>query len=307
VGTPRYRDLPDRLYGVEGGWSLRQCDNPACDLLWQDPMIAPADIASAYAHYYTHPASAEATQRAWPYGVITTIYAGVARLLPWMRQRHRIEWMYLNGHVSGRLLEIGCGSGSRLAMFRAAGWRVTGQEVDNAAAEHAARRFGLDVIRGPIEDWNDQGQRYDAVVLNHVLEHTHDPTTFINRCFSLLDTGGRLIVTTPNTHSFGHQAYGRDWLGLDQPRHLHLFNPQAAARLVERAGLTDVTICTSAARAQAVGRLTVDQIRGVSPRGPGNPDLRRDLWALNYQRRAWRAWRRDPGCGDELVILAKRS
>ena len=40
---------------------------------------------------------------------------------------------------------------------------------------------------------------FNAIVSIETLEHLPDPQSFISRCFSLLETGGLLIVSTPNS------------------------------------------------------------------------------------------------------------
>src|SRR2546429_421611 len=53
-GTLLYEDLNDRLFGAPGVWNVKRCPNPACGLLWLDPMPDEEDIGKAYAEYYTH-------------------------------------------------------------------------------------------------------------------------------------------------------------------------------------------------------------------------------------------------------------
>ncbi|MDN5936149.1 MAG: hypothetical protein L0H75_08230, partial [Nitrosospira sp.] len=55
-GHPKviYRDLEDRLFGASGSWTLKQCPNSHCGLIWLDPMPTEKDIGKAYRDYYTH-------------------------------------------------------------------------------------------------------------------------------------------------------------------------------------------------------------------------------------------------------------
>jgi hypothetical protein len=46
-----------------------------------------------------------------------------------------------------------------------------------------------------------------------------------------------LIAITPNTASCIHRRFGADWLGLDPPRHLHLFNRGTLQRIAEQASV----------------------------------------------------------------------
>ena len=53
---------------------------------------------------------------------------------------------------------------------------------------------------------------------------------------ALLKPGGILWITTPNLTSRGHALFGRDWIGLDPPRHLVLFKRDSLARAVASTG-----------------------------------------------------------------------
>jgi hypothetical protein len=60
------------------------------------------------------------------------------------------------------------------------------------------------------------------------------------RIHSALVPGGLLVMTTPNTRSLACTRGGEYWFHLDAPRHLHLFNEENLARLLENAGFTVV-------------------------------------------------------------------
>ena len=64
---------------------------------------------------------------------------------------------------------------------------------------------------------------FDAAVLNHVIEHLHDPAKALPRVRERLTPGGILWLATPNPAAPGHRLFGRDWFGLEVPRHLVLF------------------------------------------------------------------------------------
>ena len=93
------------------------------------------------------------------------------------------------------------------------------------AAVQVARQRGLEVDCGAVEDQRYPAAAFDAVTLNHVIEHVPDPLATVAECRRLLKPGGRLLMFTPNAGSLAHWMFGRDWRGLEPPRHLHLFAP----------------------------------------------------------------------------------
>jgi SAM-dependent methyltransferase len=146
----------------------------------------------------------------------------------------------LNGirepHGANRLLDVGCGSGQMLAVYRALGWRAVGIEISPRACA-ACRDKGLDVHEGTVFDAPLSTQQFDMILLSHVIEHVLDPVAVLKRVADLLAPGGKIILTTPNVRGIGFSLYGSCWHALDAPRHVFLFDPQTLHRLGEKAGL----------------------------------------------------------------------
>ena len=117
--------------------------------------------------------------------------------------------------------------------MRAGGWLVEGIESDPRAVE-VARRTGLDVRQGLFPNPDLDSARFDAVTLNHVLEHLADPIAALREAFRVLKPGGLLSITTPNLSSAGHRRFGRHWLHLDPPRHLSVFDSATLRLALER-------------------------------------------------------------------------
>lgn len=238
-GRPLYRDLPDALFGAPGLWSIRQCADAACGLLWLDPMPLDEELPRLYENYYTHSADTAPKRR---------LYHLFLRLTPIHRQRQRLNSFYLDDLPPGRLLEVGCGSGQRLAHMQQLGWQVQGQDIDPRIISSS----NVPIHIGPLDTAPFPPHTFDAVALNHVIEHVPDPIALLATCRRFLRPNGRLVAITPNSNGDGHRAFGPDWLGLDPPRHLHVFNPRNLRTVAERAGFHDIVIELSAARSVGV-------------------------------------------------------
>ena len=306
AGEVAYRNLRDVLFGVPGAWTLRECGNPSCGLLWLDPMPQPAEVGRLYAHYYTHVVPESDTDGPATSGASRGLQRAGFRLLWGRHARKRLNDFYLRRKGGGRLLEVGCGDGRRLARFRAGGWTVEGQEVDAKAAQVAKDRFGLDVHLGELADLNLPADRYDAVALNHVIEHVHEPAELLGECRRLLAPGGRLIVITPNSAALGRRTFGPYWRGLEPPRHLHIFNRQALAALAARAGFVRYQTWTTAAKAETFAQGSLMIARQTSGGSHATAVRMRPLGssAFTFQMRAWlRSWF-DRGSGEEVVLSA---
>ena len=136
---------------------------------------------------------------------------------------------------SGRLLDVGCGSGAYAVSLRRLGWQVEGVEP-NARAARLARQEGVSVYQSRIEDVDLSGKRYDAITLWHSLEHLAAPVPVLRKLRSALNSNGLLIVETPNFRGWGAKLMGEFWYHWDLPRHQLHFSPKSLRRALELGG-----------------------------------------------------------------------
>ncbi len=270
-GFMRYRDLPDRLFGVPGQFSHREC--PQCGMVWLDPRPTPDAIGQCYQQYYTHVSNTSTTTdrsntrrplgllRDWLRTQILCGHYGYGNILhrhglcflgralgsfSFLRRRAVNDAMgELLPHFKpgGTILDIGCGAGDYLAAMQNLGWHVSGVEPDPVSAERARAR-GLEIKTGSLAQARIADHSFDQVTMRHVLEHLHDPVAVIKECFRILKKGGRLVLLTPNKDSLGHKHFRETYFHLDPPRHLTLFSTKAIVRLFQKSQFTDVRINT---------------------------------------------------------------
>jgi SAM-dependent methyltransferase len=171
-----------------------------------------------------------------------------------MRERALLGTMCLSGAKKGALLDVGCGNGRFLSLMREAGWEVRGVEPDPVAAKIAQEENGIPVTVGALDHAELADESFDAITLNHVIEHVHDPVALLSQCRRVLKPHGTAVIVTPNIESFGHETFGPCWRGLEPPRHLHLFSLRALRNCCERAGLRIQVLRTSARSARGIRR-----------------------------------------------------
>ncbi len=142
---------------------------------------------------------------------------------------------------SGRVLDVGCGDGNGIAFLNSLGLHASGVEIDPHAVK-AARTRGLDVIQGDIGSAGIADNSFDVVTSGHVLEHVHDARGFLVECRRVLKPGGALVAMTPNARSELLGRHGRNWRGLEPPRHLLLFNADNLAQLASEVGFREIRV-----------------------------------------------------------------
>jgi 2-polyprenyl-3-methyl-5-hydroxy-6-metoxy-1,4-benzoquinol methylase len=302
-GRLLHRDRPDYLFGAPGEWSFRQCVNAVCGMVWLDPRPTIDEIGKAYRQYYTHGDASAVRQSRFARTLRAVLHAGGIRLLGLQAERKRYKCMYLDRTPPGRLLEVGCGNGKRLARMRALGWDVTGQEVDPAAAEYVRREKGIAVHLGALETMAVT-EAFDAIIMSHVIEHVHDPVALLAVCHRLLRENGVLVVLTPNAASLGHRRFGGGWRGLEPPRHLHLFNGNTLTRAVLKAGFTQPRFWTTIVGAYGIGEGSLPDAR-MTKQLPERTvcDVLRGFW---FQLLARFVFLFDKNSGEECAVIARK-
>ena len=326
VGEVLYANMLDRNYRAPGEWSERRCPKSDCGLIWLDPQPTPEDIGKAYQTYYTHnqPAPGTSIVRDAVYGVWKSylrvrlgyktgvgpvwraVFSPLALLHPGGPEELDSAAMYLRAPAKpSRVLDVGCGSGVLLERMKSLGWQVEGVEVDPGGVA-AGRARGVTVHQGQLADAMFPGNHFDAVHSAHVIEHVHDPVALLRECFRILKPGGKLVILTPNTASYGHKHFGRAWLNLDPPRHLILFNKLTLRKAAEQQGFIIERLDSTVRSAWVYGTLSrlIRQTGRAEMSALGKPAclIHGILFQLRERILKWF----NPDAGDELLLIATK-
>jgi len=136
----------------------------------------------------------------------------------------------------GLLVDVGCGGGLLLRMLRERGLPVLGLETSLAAATSAWKRNGVAVVCGDLSKSPIERGTCAAVTMFHVLEHLHDPVSYLRSARDLLVPGGRLVVQVPNASCWQFLMFGEHWNGVDVPRHLVNYRERDLESLLDYCG-----------------------------------------------------------------------
>ena len=254
-GRVLYRDLRDRQFDAPGTWELLHCSG--CGFVWLNPRPIAADVGRLYQTYYIHDAAhsvprlASVRSRVRDSVLVAQLgYKGlgnsplqrslgkVVSFIGPIREGVEIDVMTLNAQERGKLLDVGCGNGKFLAKMRELGWVVYGVEPDGQAVKAAREWFGLDVHEGNLYKASFPSNTFDAISMNHVIEHVLEPIGLLEECQRVLKPSGRLVVVTPNIQSLGHRLFKESWAALNPPHHLYLFSPESLSQAMVTSGFS---------------------------------------------------------------------
>ncbi len=259
----------------------------------------PVSLASYYdpAEYYSlrtrqyafdHPVFLRAPLQMFS-RLLTRFYllTGVGKGVAWTRAaRMRID---------DRILDLGCGSGDKLARLRVLGFpNLLG--VDPYLAK-ATTRQGVQLLS---QDYSEVEGMFDWVVMNHSFEHIPDTDDALKSVLGVLAESGRLLIRTPVAGTLAWRTYGADWVQIDAPRHINIFTLEGLRSLLQRHGLEIERVFYDSFEFQFWGSELVRSGRTYRT-GP-----------IDFERSQLRSWRRQSRRlnrshdGDQVGVVARR-
>lgn len=316
-GDRLYEGLCDRHFGGEGSWAIAYCKS--CDRYGLDPEPSADQIRNSYREYYTHDGAPGGGFEGWLKHAVPGVCLGYRDRVSWfqrvagglvamvgpLRTLGERAVLWLGGAERGRLLDVGCGSGETMLRMRDLGWEVVGVEFDVEAARVAAERAGAPVL-ATLEEV--EAGSFDAVVLDHVVEHLADAPSTLRSCWRALRPGGRLALATPNAGSAARHRFGPNWLHWDPPRHLALRGERGLRDLVCESGFEVDRMFSCGGSAHFVWNAS-----RLIERDGVLPGIRIDGLPLADRMAGLRFWlaeqarvARGEACGEEWVVLARR-
>ncbi|MFH1201757.1 MAG: class I SAM-dependent methyltransferase [Candidatus Omnitrophota bacterium] len=201
-----------------------------CGLIYINPQPEESSLAANYDQGYFTP---------W-----LTKQISVRRKM-WKRRLKKIQ-PFKN---TGRLLDVGCGTGQFLNEAKNNGWRVWGTEVSEYALNYAKDEFCIEVFKGKLENANFPENFFDVVTFWHVLEHTTDPLGNLIEARRILRRSGIMVIAVPNVKNYIYKiAYmivklrrPRIFTSLnDREIHLYHFSTDTLKKMLEKAGLIPI-------------------------------------------------------------------
>jgi len=106
----------------------------------------------------------------------------------------------------GSVLELGPAEGLMTGHLVERFDRVTTVEGSERFCESLRERFGsITVVQALFEEYQPS-ERFDAIVLGHVLEHVAEPRALLSRAAGWLAPNGQLFAAVPNARSLHRQA-----------------------------------------------------------------------------------------------------
>lgn len=218
--------LFDTRFGIATPYWIAYCGN--CGLEQTVPLPTSEELKALYETYYNF--GGEESE-------IESRYVQFRKLFQnsWLWD----FWLMIDGDISfhalrgkGRLLDVGCNEGRGLMRYLSSGYAVEGLELNSKAAE-VARKKGFVVYSDLIEQF-EPAEKYDVVVLSNVLEHSLNPGEMLAHVARILNSGGQVWISCPNSQSWLRSMFGRFWINWHVPFHISHFSSQTLTGLLQK-------------------------------------------------------------------------
>jgi 2-polyprenyl-3-methyl-5-hydroxy-6-metoxy-1,4-benzoquinol methylase len=218
-----YIDLYDDRYGYPGKFSLLECLSCSHKQLKAD--FTSEELSQLYTRYY--PRSSFDVQQYLPHPEASGFNA-------WLNGDYCSAYLWIPKNV--RVLDIGCGFGESLGYHTTRGCEAYGVEADKNI-ERIAQAFNFNVYVGLFEPNVYESSYFDYVTLDQVIEHATHPVKMLSDIAQVLKSGGKVILSTPNSRGWGARAFVHRWINWHSPYHLQHFSAQSMQLAAEQAGL----------------------------------------------------------------------
>ncbi|RYZ57555.1 MAG: class I SAM-dependent methyltransferase [Proteobacteria bacterium] len=155
-----------------------------------------------------------------------------------------LDWMKDLGLTSFeglKVLDIGCGSGFLCSHVIENGAKLSyGVDIE-VPREGGADNADWEFIQANLDSdsWLNQfeGLTFDLIFAFDIIEHLQSPVVFLEQCRQLLNSRGKLLITTPNVQSLERLLKPESWSGASDPQHRILFNKYSLGFLCKKSGL----------------------------------------------------------------------
>ncbi len=203
--------ITDSTYGSL--WDFSKCNS--CSFVFSNPRIDEKSLIEFYSHLEDKEYTDEWEGREKNFRTIIK----------------RLKKMSINGNM---LLDIGAASGIFVKLAAEQGYNAAGIEPSAQLVNEAKEKFGVDILKGTIEDF-DPREQYDIITLLDLIEHVNDPASFLKKVSPLIRKGGVLVIVTPDINSFAAKLFGKRWWHY-RTAHVNFFNLKSLTFLLEKLG-----------------------------------------------------------------------
>lgn len=225
------KDNARKIYGrgvLKRGQGLIKFSNTicrSCGLVYKNPRMDVEEIITSYRGYTKDCFSLDSAEKINKYIEHIEGKKGGSVNLDFLKEFLR------PGH---RVLEIGSGFGLLLKNIKdSIGCEVLGIEPADSAG-YGVLKYGISIFHGSFEEYFKKfgaGEKFDAIVMQHVFEHFPEPLEILEKIKTLLRPEGVVYIEVPNILFFERRIkYFFDFW------HYYNYSPGTLSKIMQKGG-----------------------------------------------------------------------
>jgi 2-polyprenyl-3-methyl-5-hydroxy-6-metoxy-1,4-benzoquinol methylase len=162
--------------------------------------------------------------------------------------RNKYNQIINHAEEPGKILDMCCGVGDLLSIFKANGWKTYGLELNPFAARFAREKFDIEIFEESILDW-ERSEEYDVVMMWGALEHFPDPAKVLKIMYDSIKKGGTAVIETTNADSlllaYVEKLGGNVDRIVEGDRHIIHFSLKGLKNIIEDTGFSIIDMRTN--------------------------------------------------------------
>jgi len=220
--------IKEMQLGLREDFGYGVCPNCGCIQI----MEVPADVEKYYPAYYA------------PFNAKPPVLKKLPlfkRMVKDLRMRRKYKqgnnmllnyFEPINTSTDAKILDVGCGNGALICdLYNQGFYNVEG--VDKFLPQEIDYGQGVKVLKKDLSEF--EGEKYDVLMMHHVLEHIEEQADVLIECHRLLKQDGDLMIRIPIVGE-AYKIYAEKWVQLDAPRHFVIHTLKSMAVLAQKTG-----------------------------------------------------------------------
>jgi 2-polyprenyl-3-methyl-5-hydroxy-6-metoxy-1,4-benzoquinol methylase len=217
-------------------WKIKTCKQ--CSFYYLENVIPYSELIKNYAWTETSKMENEFRLRRSPF------LKKLSNNFSWFKtnilKRDKGSKIISNLLISGKLLDVGCGTGVVLKKLPE-GIIPFGIEIESKTAiltnEYAIKKGGRVWHNDAVSGLNEIDEGFfDCILMQSYLEHEINPKEVLNGAFHAIKKNGFIIIKVPNFSCWNRYLRKENWCGFRFPDHVNYFTPSTLKIMALNAG-----------------------------------------------------------------------
>ena len=187
-----------------------------CGLLYSDKILNKSGLEKYWSNYSSQVHTIDASKN-------------------YMRLKmYEIEYNFIRQFIEpqSKVLDVGCGEGGFLQLFKEDGYRTFGVEYGIEAADYS-RKMGHEIFVGELPDLVIE-EKFDLIIFRGTIQYLIDPKKYFETAIELLSENGLIYITSsPNSESICSQLFKEKFVLPVTPLDYYMFSERILTNYFE--------------------------------------------------------------------------